>query len=266
VADTAEPISGLGELTGRYDVLLCDVFGVLHNEGQVFPAATAALTAFRACGGTVVLVSNAPEPGTRLLGSLAARGVAPAYDSVATAADVTRILLKDQDRRAVLHIGPLRDRCLFEGLAIAFAEPETAEFVVCTGYPETDHNLDLVLAVALRRGLQMLCTNPDTSLVVGDKRLRFAGLVARRYRDIGGVVVETGKPGGLIYGNGIAQAEAMLDRAVDPSRVLGVGDTYALDVLGALAHGFSALHIGTDTPTPPGDRVGRLYRMPALVW
>ena len=61
-------------------------------------------------------------------------------------------------------------------------------------------------------------------------------------------------------------AEAMLDRAVDPSRVLGVGDTFALDVLGALARGFAALHIGADAPPPPGDRVGRLYRMPALVW
>ena len=53
---------------------------------------------------------------------------------------------------------------------------------MCTGYPDSDDDLDAVLAVALRRGHRLLCTNPDTSLTVGARRLRFAGLVAERYR------------------------------------------------------------------------------------
>ncbi len=53
---------GLQPLAGRYDLILCDVWGVLHNGVKAYEAASDALTRFRQKGGRVVLVSNAPRP------------------------------------------------------------------------------------------------------------------------------------------------------------------------------------------------------------
>ena len=46
-------------LAGRYDVLLCDVWGVVHNSIVAFPHAADALARFRQTGGAVVLITNA---------------------------------------------------------------------------------------------------------------------------------------------------------------------------------------------------------------
>jgi HAD superfamily hydrolase (TIGR01459 family) len=265
VADAPAALAGLSRLATAYAVILCDVFGVLHDAARVFPAAADALTAFRAGGGTVILVSNAAEPGMRLAEFLRARGIPDAYDDLVTGADVARSLLDAAAVRRVHHIGPARDRVLFEGLPVTPVPVDAAEQIVCTGYPECDDDLDATLEAALRRGQPLLCTNPDTSLTVGATRLRFAGLVAERYRALGGHVVETGKPGALIYRRALDKADSVRRRPVAPAQVLGIGDTVALDVAGALGNGFAALQIGAAQP-PPMVASDRLYRMPALVW
>jgi HAD superfamily hydrolase (TIGR01459 family) len=260
-----EALAGLSWLAESCTVVLCDVFGVLHDATRVFPAAADALAAFRAGGGTVILVSNAAEPGTHLSESLRARGIPDSYDDLVTSADVARTLLGEAAVRRVHHIGPARDRVLFEGLPVTPVPVDAAEEIVCTGYPDCDDDLDATLEAALRRGQRLLCTNPDTSLTVGATRLHFAGLVAERYRALGGQVVETGKPGSLIYRRALDKVERLRGRPVDPARVLGIGDTVALDVAGALGNGFAALQIGAAQP-PPMAASDRLYRMPALVW
>ncbi len=141
--------------------------------------------------------------------------------------------------RRVHHIGLARDRVLFEGLPVTPVSVDAAEEIVCTGYPDRDDDLDATLEAALRRGQRLLCTNPDTSLTVGATRLRFAGLVAERYRSLGGHVVETGKPGALIYRGALDKAASVRGRPVAPAQVLGIGDTVALDVAGALGNGFA---------------------------
>lgn len=210
-------------------------------------------------------MSNSAEPGPHLANTLRTRGISEPYDDLVTAADIARDLLEGPGGRHVHHIGPERDRILFEGLRVTLAPVEAADQIVCTGYPDRDDDLDAVLAVARARGQRMLCTNPDASLTVGTTRLRFAGLVAERYRALGGLVVETGKPGALIYRRALDRAEQARGRPVDPAQVLGIGDTVALDVVGALRRGFGALQIGTAQP-PPAGAAGPLYRMPALVW
>lgn len=260
------PIAGLAEIAGDFDLLLCDVFGTLHDAQAIFPEALDALGRFRRGGGTVVLVSNAAEPGARLSGTLAARGIAGVFDGLVSAGDVARAVLREQDPDTILHIGPEQDRRLFDGLPAVLAGAE-ADLIVCTGYPEDDADLDGILGDAYRRGALMLCTNPDTSLAVGSRVLRFAGLVAARYRALGGAVIETGKPGRYIYDAALAAARAATGRAFDPARILGLGDTPALDAGGALEAGFSAALLGPehgDLPDWPG--AGRRYRLPALTW
>ncbi|MGA7117893.1 MAG: TIGR01459 family HAD-type hydrolase, partial [Hyphomicrobium sp.] len=71
------------DLLARYDVLFCDVWGVIHDGFQAYPGAVRALTAFRRNGGTVVLVSNAPVPAHRVARMLADKKVDPkSYDEI----------------------------------------------------------------------------------------------------------------------------------------------------------------------------------------
>lgn len=260
------PIAGLAEIADRYGLILCDVFGTLQDAHRTFPEALDALRRFRRDGGAVVLVSNAADPGPQLAERLAARGIVDVSDALVSSADVARALIGEQDRQDIFHIGPQRDRILFEGLAVTLAGPE-AKLLVCTGYPDDDSDLDATLESARRCGSLMLCTNPDTALSLGGATLRFAGLVANRYRTLGGTVLDTGKPGSLIYDRALAAAMAATGRTVAAEQVLAIGDTPALDAAGALARGFSAALIARDgferSPMPEG---GRRYRLPALVW
>ena len=63
------------ELLSGYDVMFCDVWGVLHDGHRAFEAACDALIRFKAGGGTVILVSNAPVPGEGVAAMLDSRGV-----------------------------------------------------------------------------------------------------------------------------------------------------------------------------------------------
>ena len=73
------------DLLQRYDVLFCDVWGVVHDGLQAYPGAMRALTAFRKGGGTVILVSNAPVPASRVAEMLADKSVDPeAWDDIVT--------------------------------------------------------------------------------------------------------------------------------------------------------------------------------------
>ena len=51
-------------LAAGYDAVLSDVWGVVHNGVAAAPEACDALTRYRERGGTVVLITNAPRPGT----------------------------------------------------------------------------------------------------------------------------------------------------------------------------------------------------------
>ena len=85
------------ELSPRYDVILCDVWGVLHNGVKASAPAGDALTRARANGATVILVSNAPRPPDGVAGILDGFGVPrTAYDAIVTSGLVTSALLAER--------------------------------------------------------------------------------------------------------------------------------------------------------------------------
>jgi ribonucleotide monophosphatase NagD (HAD superfamily) len=130
-------VSGLSQLAWRYDLIVCDVWGVVHNGARAFPEACNALTRFRAGGGTVVLVSNAPRPRHRIAAMLARLGAPDtAFDAIVTSGDLTRKEVAARPGEPVCHIGPPRDHPIYDGLDVTFAEPEDARYIVCTGFDD----------------------------------------------------------------------------------------------------------------------------------
>src|SRR5215813_91956 len=84
-------------LASDYNLVLSDVWGVVHNGVVSYPDAGRALERFRAGGGTVVMVSNSPRPGLPVRKQLDHFGVIrTAYDDVVTSGDVTRGLLEQR--------------------------------------------------------------------------------------------------------------------------------------------------------------------------
>ncbi|MDQ0474959.1 TIGR01459 family HAD-type hydrolase [Labrys wisconsinensis] len=241
-------ITGLGEVAGAYDALFCDIWGVVHNGHALFSGVAEALAAFRDRGGVVVLVSNAPRPAGSVAPQLDRLGLPRrAWDAIVTSGDVARSHVAAQAGKALFHLGPERDRPLFEGHDIRFAGEEAAEVIVCTGLfddtVETPETYLPMLRRFLARGVPMICANPDLVVERGGTMIYCAGAIADAYETLGGPVVTCGKPHRPIYDAGFAVVETALGRRVEPGRVLAIGDSVRTDLAGAAAIGCGALFV-----------------------
>lgn len=231
-----------------YDVVLCDVWGVVHNSIVSFPEACEALRRFRAGGGTVVLVTNAPRPGAEVLRFIGRLGVPEeAYDGIVSSGDVTRAYVSDHLDQSVFRIGPPRDAPIYQGLPVKFAPLESADYVVCSGLfddeNETAEDYRDLLGKMRARDLFMLCANPDVVVERGDRLITCAGAIADLYRSLGGEVLYAGKPYRPLYDQALATAARARGRETPLARVLAIGDSVRTDLAGAAALGVDCLFI-----------------------
>ena len=234
-------------LAGQYDVLLCDVWGVVHNSIVAFPHAADALTRFRQKGGAVVLITNAPRPGTIVGHYLDKLGLPrTSYDAIMASGDVTRSVIANR-QGTVYHLGPERDLPIFHGLDLQFSPPDRADFAVCTGLfndeAETPDDYRDLLGVMRARNLFMLCANPDLVVERGEKLIYCAGALADVYVALGGEVFYAGKPHAPIYKEALAMAQAVRGTKVGSDRVLAIGDSIRTDLKGAVDFGIDCLFV-----------------------
>ncbi len=253
-AQIIRQIAGLSEISDRYDAILCDIWGVLHNGVASFAQASDALVSFRRRGGTVILISNAPRPSPPIARQVLKLGVSPdAFDAVVTSGDVTIGLMERQAGDRVLHIGPERDLTLLDAVADANgARPklvslEDAQYVLCTGLrndeTETLEHYEPELRATAVRGMAMICANPDIVIHRGDTLIYCAGALARRYEELGGSVVYAGKPYTPIYDRALTLAEQIRGGPVAKPRMLAIGDGMRTDVIGAARAGLDVLFV-----------------------
>jgi HAD superfamily hydrolase (TIGR01459 family) len=241
-------VAGLAEIASQYDVLLCDVWGVIHNGRESFPAACAALGRFIAERGPVILISNAPRPSSDVHPQLdALRVPRAAWSAFVSSGDATRALLAERAPGPAWAIGPERDWPLYAGLDLAFAGPEEAAFISCTGpvddERETPNDYRERLSLCAARGLEMICANPDRVVQRGDRLVFCGGALADLYAGLGGPVLMAGKPYAPIYDLALAEAEARLGAPVRRERVLCIGDGITTDVRGATDQGLDCLFV-----------------------
>jgi ribonucleotide monophosphatase NagD (HAD superfamily) len=55
-------VEGLRDIADGVEVVLSDIWGVVHNGLEAFPEACEALRTCRSRGATVILITNAPRP------------------------------------------------------------------------------------------------------------------------------------------------------------------------------------------------------------
>ena len=243
-------IHGLSELTDRYDVILSDIWGVIHNGREAFPEPCAALAHWRAERGPVVLISNAPRPASDVVPQLDGLGVPrETFSAIVTSGDTTRHILETYGEGPAWRIGPDRDGPLYEGLPLRFAPLDEARLIALTG-PDDDEvegpeDYRDRLAQAAARKLPLICANPDIVVQRGDRLIYCGGALAALYESLGGPVRMAGKPHAPIYAAAIEEAERLLGHAVDRRRVLCVGDGVVTDIRGANAQDLDVLFIAS---------------------
>ncbi|MBS7544590.1 TIGR01459 family HAD-type hydrolase [Ancylobacter oerskovii] len=242
------PVLPFAELAPRYDVILCDVWGVLHNGAVGFAAAAAALERARGNGLTVILVSNAPRPSGDVATILDRFDIPrSAYDAIVTSGNVTTGLLRERGVGRIWHLGPERDLGIYKEAGVELTGMEASELVVCTGLfddtTETPETYRDTLAAMKARGLTMICANPDIVVERGGELVWCAGALAEAYEAIGGTAVWCGKPHRPIYEAAFAKAAELRGAPVEPARFLAIGDALRTDLAGALGVGIDCLFI-----------------------
>jgi HAD superfamily hydrolase (TIGR01459 family) len=241
-------LDGVSSLAERHKLWLCDIWGVIHNGVKARTDAVEALRRFRAGGGIVVLITNAPRPFEPVVKQLDSLGVPrDAYDRVLASGDVMRRLVVEHGHPAVHFLGPARDRGLIEGLDIAEVGADEAEIVLCTGLlddtTETPEDYVGMLEEMAERGQILYCANPDKVVQKGDRLLYCAGALADFYQQLGGQVVFTGKPDPLIYDQALDMAAEIAGREIGRHEAMAIGDGMETDMLGAALNGIEALFI-----------------------
>jgi HAD superfamily hydrolase (TIGR01459 family) len=272
-------LAALSQVAADYDVLYCDLWGCLHDGKAPFPDAVAALRSFRAGGGKVLLLTNAPRPKPSVLNQLNRIGVpADCYDDLVSSGDAAQYgLVTGAAGRRLHHVGPDKDKVFFTELSddvrmIAATEPpftlvplDQAEGLVVTGLiddmTETPDDYRATLLYAKTKGMKLLCANPDIVVDLGDQRLYCAGALAQAYDQMGGRSLYFGKPHPPIY-DLARRRTAALPGVPDDPRILAIGDGIGTDIQGAggeeidalfVTGGISAASFGPDADHPdPG--------------
>ena len=240
-------LSGFAPLAARYDGFIVDLWGVVHDGVTPYEGAVDCLEHLRAVGKPAVLLSNAPRRAAVAQEGMREMGIPDAlYTGILTSGEVThRMLFERTDPwfaalgRRMFHLGPDRDRNIYEGLDLVPVEdPAGADFVLNTG-PDYRSPTDLwayegTLRECRAAGLPMICANPDLEVIRGGEPVICAGALARRYEELGGEVRWIGKPDPAIYG------PALQMLGLPRGSVLAIGDALRTDIAGATAAGIDA--------------------------
>jgi HAD superfamily hydrolase (TIGR01459 family) len=242
-------VTNAGDILIRYDALFCDVWGVMHNGKAAYAESGEALARFRAAGGTVILVSNAPVPEAGVKRVLERTGVRQdAWDAIVCSGDIALAHIADKGYARLHRIGPARrDSALFARLPGPNAALAEADAIVCTGLvDELNHTVATyapLIEEGVARKVPFVCANPDLVVDVGDKRYLCAGSIAAAYEHAGGNVFWAGKPHPAAYEAALRRAGELRGGVPDRRRILAIGDAVRTDLAAARGMGVDALFI-----------------------
>ena len=241
-------VEKLRDLIGSVDVVLSDIWGVVHNGIEAFPEACEALRNFRKRGGTVILITNAPRPADSVQRQLRKLGIADeTYDAIVSSGDLTRHFVADHPGRKMFWIGPERDSSIHRGLDPALAPLLEADYIVCTGLfddeTESAEDYRAMMLQARERKLPLICANPDIVVERGDRLIYCAGAIAELYRELGGEVIFYGKPHRPIYQRAMELAAERQRHPIKLNQVLAIGDSVRTDLAGAHGFGIDCLFV-----------------------
>jgi HAD superfamily hydrolase (TIGR01459 family) len=234
-------VSFLAALPERYRLILCDLWGVVHDGYSLYPGTAERLRRWRSEGRFVLLITNAPRGVEAVEEHLAQVGLPrDCWDAIVSGgeAGITAINALGQE---VGFLGTKADGDILERKGVRIRDDDGFGELACTGLEERrleveDYRTDLDRWAA--RGVRMHCLNPDRVVIHGGVAQLCAGAIADAYEKLGGAVSWYGKPFPAIYHHALALAGNP-----PPEAVLAIGDGLHTDILGAARMGFDAVFV-----------------------
>ena len=233
-------MNSIDALPERYRVILCDIWGVVHDGVRLYDGSAERLLQWRGEGRKIVLITNAPRTAEAVEHQLDRLGLPrDAWDATVTSGEAG-IMALNAVGLPVGFIGTLSDRAILEGRGVQIAEDGFPE-LACTGLDDERRAVE-----DYREGLEQLaerdvlihCLNPDRVVIRGGVPEPCAGALADIYLELGGRVEWYGKPFPAIYRHALSVAGNP-----EPDAVLAVGDALQTDILGAARMGFDAIYV-----------------------
>ena len=220
-------INGLKEIHEKYDTFFIDLWGVMHNGITLYPEAIEVLENLYKLKKRFVLMSNAPRPSKSIEKFLLNLGMNKIFfKNIFTSGEAAlKSLRQNLYGKYFYHLGPHRDRSLFEGFERNKKNLDEADFILCSGFLD-DHEDSLEYYNKLLKNyikIKMICTNPDLIVHRGSKKEYCAGTIAEIFKKLGGEVIYFGKPYPEIYNFCTKKNE----------KVLVIGDNILTDIKGA---------------------------------
>lgn len=243
-------IKNLKNFIKGYDLILCDLWGVIHNGEKIFPESLEFLHYTKDAGISVILFSNAPRPNTVVRSFLENKIKLSEnlFHSIISSGDVALEMINNLNHgKSYFHMGPPKDYDLLDRIKITKTDKiEEADFILCTGLnnDEIENPFDYqnILSEMARLNLPMVCANPDIMAFRGNKKIFCAGSIAEYYSDLGGKVKFYGKPFREMYNH--AYKKALNEKIItSKSQILAIGDSVRTDLNGAINFGINSIFI-----------------------
>ena len=231
------PLDWLDE---KYRVILCDIWGVVHDGDRILPGVEQRLLTWKGEGRRIILVTNAPRPAATVQRYLDWLGLPRgAYDAITSSGEAGIAALTDPPR-PIGFLGTHEDKVDLVSRGVKIAAEGFAE-LACTGLDEWRGDPIQYrdqLAGWASAGVVMHCLNPDRIVIHCGRREACAGALADIYESLGGHVEWYGKPHGPIYDHARSMAGSPPLEAM-----LAVGDGLPTDILGAAKYGIDAVYV-----------------------
>lgn len=233
-------IQGLNEVIENYDGFIVDVWGVIYNGENLYPAALTCLESLKRKGKKIVFLTNSSQLKKNLTDKLSALGLDKGlYHDIVTAGDHVKTLLLDKKYSGPFyHIGSEHHSNLFHrpvsqnSSELNSPTLEEANFILLTSIPEDYYrNQDYfseILKEGAARKLPMICSNPDLISMIAGQITICPGSLAEQYQKLGGDVVYCGKPYPEVY-----ETTRQKLAEIPSSRIACIGDTLYTDMQGA---------------------------------
>lgn len=243
-------IKNLAEIAHHYDGYIVDLWGVLHNGKEAFPAAVLALTELKKQNKKIVLLSNSPRRIAGVEKRLAEMGILrDIYDDIYTSGEDCYQALEDKSHplyaslgQRYYHIGGDKSKSMAADLSrVAVNTVNEADFILVTGTKNWEASVDPYLSIlqeACKIGIPLICANSDLTVLYGKDSMICAGLIAQTYEEIGGKSYYHGKPHLAIYKKILGKFGL-----IPQSRLLAIGDSLRTDIQGGAKAGIDTLLI-----------------------
>jgi glycerol 3-phosphatase-2 len=240
------------EILQQYDVVLCDIDGVLHNGRDSIEGVPALLEALRASGPWVFFLTNNGSALPEHIASwLEQMGLGIPAASLVTAGETLVDAIRDHGLvgQNVLNVGnEAAAEYIRRAGAVPIPDPEArrrfrdarAVIIGSTQHLKKDV-LDAACNAVYHGPLPVLCTNPDVFAPAanGEIVLVAGGLANLFERELGATVVRLGKPYRPIFDLALERMRAVVQ--ADPPHVLVVDDNLESGIRGGAALGFDTL-------------------------